>query len=127
MRDTLKEPTTLSVSLEAAETLRQLQEAGLFQDKLDAYRFALALALASGEEGARAKGERQTMFNRGTFDPDDTIYQAVLALRTSTTDEPVYETCQRLAEWGLEELRRRLVQGPVHLAGILNEVIGAEK
>ena len=126
MIDTWREPTTLSVSLEAAETLRQLQEAGLFQDRLDAYRFALALAIASGAEGRRTKGERQTMFNKGTFDPDEMIYQAVLALRASTTDEPVYETCQRLAEWGLEELRRRMENGPIELVDILDEAMGAE-
>ena len=125
MRNTWKEPTTLSLSVEADATLKQLQEAGLFRDRLDAYRFALALALARRTEGARGKGERQTYVNKGTFDPDETIYHTVLTLRSPTLDEPVYETCQALAEWGLEELRRRLAQGPIDLVDIFDEVAEA--
>lgn len=127
MRKTWKEPTTLSVSSEAAETLRQLQDAGLFQDRLDAYRFALAFALACDAEGAaRGRGERQTIFNKGTFDPDETIYHSVMALRAPTVDEPVYDTCQRLAEWGLGELRQRMERGPIEIVEILDEVLGIE-
>ncbi len=114
------EPTTIGLSDAAHGKLQELKEAGHFGEMADAYRFAIALALAHGAIAPAIGAGRQTIYNVGTLDPDKTIYVAVSALRDAVS-EPVYRTAERLAEWGVEELHRRSQSGHLSFAEILTE------
>jgi hypothetical protein len=114
--------TTVGLTETRHRMLQKLKEDGVFGEMVDGYRFAIALALAHGGIGdATGAGKRETMFNLGTLDPDQTLYVAISALR-DTTDEPVYRTAERLAEWGIEELHKRSERGRLSLSELLDEV-----
>jgi hypothetical protein len=100
-----------------------LKEDGYFSEMADGYRFAIALAIAHGAIAPPPVGGRQTIFNLGTLDQDGTITAAVRALR-ERSDEPVHRTLERLAEWGVEELYRRVEEGHLSFAEILAEAEG---
>jgi hypothetical protein len=113
------EPVNVGIGKSTHPKLQRLKEDGHFSEMLDAYRFAIGLALAHG--GATADfSERQNLFNIGTLDPDRSLYTAVATLR-QPTDEPVYKTVERLATWGVEELDRRSQRGMLSFADILGE------
>lgn len=113
------EPVTVGIAKSAHPKLQRLKEDSYFNEMVDAYRFAVGLALAHGGATSDAP-ERQTLFNVGTLDPDRSLYTAVAALR-QPTDEPVYKTLERLATWGVEELDRRSQRGMLSFAEILAE------
>lgn len=113
------EPVNVGIGKSAHGKLQRLKEDGHFNEMLDAYRFAIGLALAHG--GATSDfSERQNLFNVGTLDPDRSLYTAVATLR-QPTEEPVYKTVERLATWGVEELDRRSQRGMLSFAEILGE------
>jgi len=112
------EPTTIGLSDSAHIKLQRLKEDGYFGDMIDAYRFAIALALSRGE--IAEKGTRKTIFNVGTLDPDKSLYHAISALREDE-DEPVYRTAERLAEWGVEEMYRLAEEDDLSLGDLLAE------
>jgi hypothetical protein len=99
--------------------LHRLKEDGHFADMVDAYRFAVGLALAHGGIET-AFTERQNLFNVGTLDPDRWLHTAVAALRQEST-ESVYRTVERLATWGVDELDRRAETSTLSFADILEE------
>ena len=100
------EPTNIGLSELAHTRLRRLKEDGHFGEMVDAYRVAVALALASGVQPPELPGTRSNIFNVGTVDPDRELYTAIKTL-LSTGDIPVYRWAERLAEWGVTELFRR--------------------
>ena len=109
----------VGIAKSAHPKLQRLKEDGHFNEMVDAYRFAVALALAHG--GATTDfTERQNLFNIGTFDPDRSLHTAVATLRLPTS-ESVYKTVERLATWGVEELDRRSQRGMLSFAEILSE------
>lgn len=114
------EPTTIGLSDTAHGKLKRLKEDGHFLEMTDAYRFAIALALSHGAIAPVIKGSRQTIFNIGTLDPENSLYAAVSALREET-DEPVYRTAERLAEWGVEELSRLAQTGEISFGELFRE------
>ncbi len=115
------EPITIGLSHSAHGKLQRLKEDRYFAEMADGYRFAIALALAHGISAPKISGNRITIFNVGSLDPDRSIYFAVSALRDEE-DEPVYRTAERLAEWGVEELFRRVQdEGRLSIAEILSE------
>jgi hypothetical protein len=115
------EPITIGLSHAAHGKLQRLKEDGHFTEMTDGYRFAIALAIAHGVSVPKLGGSRTTIFNVGSLDPDRSIHLAVSALREDS-DEPVYRTAERLAEWGVEELFRRVEeQGRLSVAEILAE------
>lgn len=114
------EPTTIGLSKKGHTRLRRLKEEGHFAEMADAYRFAIALALAHGTVAPKISG-RQTIFNVGTLDSDQIIYAAISALR-EYDDEPVYSTAERLAEWGVNELSLRADKGEIQFGELLEEV-----
>ena len=117
------EPVNVGIAKTAHPKLQRLKEDGHFAEMVDAYRFAIGLALAHG--GVTSDfAERQNLFNVGTLDPDRSLYTAVATLRQATTDEPVYKTVERLATWGVEELDRRSQRGMLSFAEILGEAEG---
>jgi hypothetical protein len=114
------EPTTIGLSEHGHRLLRSLEEEKHFPRMLDAYRFAVALALAHGASSAVLEG-RRTIFNVGTFDPDGTFYDVVAALRSPDESEPVYQTVERLAEWGVNELVGLASGGDLRFGELLTE------
>jgi len=96
-----KEPKTIGLTLATKPNLARLVEDGYFNEQLDAYKFAVALALKTGR--LADPGGFTTIFNIGTIDLDREIYESVKILR-EYDEEPVYKTVERLAEWGVNEL-----------------------
>jgi Arc/MetJ-type ribon-helix-helix transcriptional regulator len=114
-----KEPVTIGLGPEAHEELKQLKTSGLFREMADAYRFAIAYALArEADAGSLPDVGGQTIFNIGTVDPDRAIFAAVSAFR-GPIREPVYRTAERLAEWGVREIALRMKREPLTLRDLL--------
>ena len=116
----MEEPTTVGLSSDGHDRLRRLKEDGYFAEMADAYRFAVALALAHGAAPAAVRS-RATIFNIGTLDPDKQVYNAVKSLH-NVRDEPVYSVAERLAEWGVAELYRMAETGNISFTQILQEI-----
>ena len=92
----------------------------------DAYRFAIALALAHGVVPPELPTPRTNIFGVATIDLSSEIYNAIKALM-DTREIPVYRWAERLAEWGVEELARQTDAGEIDFSKILEEAerIGA--
>lgn len=114
----MDEPTTVGLTAAGHERLQQLKSSGHFAEMADAYRFAIALALAHGAIAESAT--RGTIFNVGSLDPDRSIYQAIAALSLEK-GEPIYRLAERLAEWGVSEMWRQMEQGTLSTATLLRE------
>lgn len=115
----MKELVTVGLSAGAHAHLVALEKGGFFGRMADAYRFAIALGISHDALDASERS-RKTIFNVGSLDPDRSIYEAVAALRTRT-DEPVYRTAERYAEWGVEELARLRASGEIEFGPLLKE------
>lgn len=115
----MKEPTTVGLSPAVKARLDALKDAGVVRELLDGYRLGLAVALAHGTAAPVLAG-KTTIFNVGTFDPGGHLYAAVEALR-EPVGEPVYASAERYAEWGIEELGRRLLDGKGSVLDLLRE------
>jgi hypothetical protein len=118
-----KEPVTIGLSESGHQKLKRLKADGHFNEMVDGYRFAIALALAHGGVAPAVGSGKSTFVNVGTLDPDKSIYVAVATLRDAE-EEPVYRTAERLAEWGVEELSRRADDGRFSVLEILEEAAG---
>jgi hypothetical protein len=114
------ELVNVGLSKSAHAAMVRFKEDGLFNEMVDAYRFAVALALAHGGMTSDV-GERQNFLNVGSLDRDGSLQTAVLALRQPTS-ENVYRTVEKLATWGIEELDRRSQSGTLSFADIFTEV-----
>jgi hypothetical protein len=114
------EIVNIGLSRDAHARMVRLKEEGYFNEMVDAYRFAVSLALAHG--GATTDVvDRQNFLNVGSLDRDGSLYTAVAALRQPTT-ENVYRTIERLATWGIDELDRRSQRGMLSFAEIMTEI-----
>jgi hypothetical protein len=125
----LKEPTTIGLSDQAHAMLKRLAEDkqnGNFAEMADAYRFGIALALAHGVMPEEILGQRTTIFNVGTLDPDKQIYTTIRSL-LKTGDTPVYRWAERLAEWGVREMSTMSDKGELDLGAILAKALEAEQ
>lgn len=114
------EPTTVGLSEKGRQNLARLKEAGVFGEGIDAYRFAVALALAHG--AIPEVIQSRTIYNVGSLDPDKHLYKVVRSLRDASASEPVYETIERLAEWGVSEMIRRLDSNSLNITDLVREV-----
>lgn len=119
--ETVKEPTTIGLTVETHNKLQKLKEDGFFGEMADAYRLAIALAIAHNAEPPELAKTRKTIFNVGTLDPERTLYHAVSAFR-SGGNEAVYVTAEQLAEWGVEELSNRAERGDISFSDIFSEL-----
>lgn len=120
---TPKEPTTIGLSEQAHAMLKRLAEDkqnGNFAEMTDAYRFAIALALAHGVMPDEIAGQRTTIFNVGTLDPDKQIYTTIRSL-LDAGDTPIYRWAERLAEWGVREMSLLNDKGELDIGAILSE------
>jgi|GEM_PF-2504117 len=115
------EPTTIGLTAESHDFLKSLKadreapdEERPFTEMKHGYLFAIGLALAMGEIAPKSMRHHQAFLNRGSLDPNGQVLVAVKALRGSEdSEEPIYRTAERLAEWGVQELKRRAAAGPL--------------
>lgn len=114
------EPTTIGLSELSHRKLKRLKEDGHFNEMADAYRFAIALALAYGMVPPELPLSRVTIFNVGTIDPGSEVSNAIKAIM-DIKEIPVYRWAERLAEWGVEELSRQTDVGPIDFGKTLEE------
>jgi len=110
-----RDRVTVGVTPEGAGNLAALMDTGWFQDEMDAYRLAISIALAEGVDADSVTGA-QTKFNVGTLDRDGRLRQLVTALHDSAKP---YELSERLANAGLQVLRRRIVDDQMTLTEAL--------
>jgi hypothetical protein len=92
-------PTTIGLSDNAHRALQMFKEEKIFNEMVDGYRFAIALALSKSVSPPEVP-VTQTIFNIGTLDPDRTLYLVVSSLYPDT-EIPTYRIVERLAEWGV--------------------------
>jgi hypothetical protein len=116
------EIVTIGLSEAANDKLDELKELGYFADKMDAYRFAVSLALAQAVIPPEI-ATRKTFLNVGSLDPDQTIRRAVEALMADQLSETtVYRMVERLADWGVNELHAQAKTGDIDFQAILDQV-----
>ena len=116
------EPTTIGLSDSAHEKLKWLQEEGHFRELLDGYRFAIGLALAQGVEPPDVQ-KRNTIFNVGSFDPDQSLKRAIQAVMGEQVEgASIYRMAERLAEWGVNELAAQAQAGGIDFVQLLDQV-----
>lgn len=113
------EPVTVGLSQEGKIRLSRLKEDGHFSEMMDAYRFAVGLAIAYG--AISEKKNTSTIFNVGSLDSDRSLYTVVKELRLES-GEPVYKTIERLAEWGVEELSKLAESGSINFSKIFADL-----
>jgi hypothetical protein len=89
----------IGLSLEGKERLDRLRDDGYFNELRDAYRFAVAFALAKGGTPSEIQSTRRTMFAIATVDPDGTLATAIGELLPCNEVAP-YRWAERLAEAG---------------------------
>ena len=105
----VEEPTNLGLSEDGHSKLKRFKEDGHFAEMADAYRFAIALALASGVRPPEVTA-KVTVFGVATIDPDKEVYAAIKGL-IDVGETPVYKWAERFADWGVRELANRLDRG----------------
>ena len=95
---------------------------GRFASQTDAYRFAIAYAIASGLDPAEAPlGGYVTKFSAlGTLESESSIRDLIEILGIGETSRP-FATAEKLAELGVREIALRL-EGNESLADIMREV-----
>jgi hypothetical protein len=95
---------------------------GRFASQTDAYRFAIAYAIAAGLDPADAPhGGYVTKFSAlGTLESGSRIRDLIEILGIGETSRP-FATAEKLAELGVREIARRL-EGNESLAEIMREV-----
>lgn len=116
----ITEPTNIGIGEVAHAKLKTLWQDGHFAQMADAYRFAIALALAHGVTPSEITGSRQNVFGVATVDPDQSLYTAIKIL-IDTGETPIYRWAERLADWGVIEMSRRADEGTLDIGQILEE------
>ena len=91
---------------------------GYFAEMRDAYRFAIALAMAKGGIPQEFQGKRQNIFATVTVDPDGSLAAAIRALMPCE-EIPPYRWAERLAEVGVEMLAAKSAQGRLDISAML--------
>lgn len=119
-----QEIVTIGLSEAGNQKLDELKEEKIFAEKMDGFRFAVALALAQGAIPSEIS-KRSPFVNIGSLDPDQTLRRAVETLiPDQLIDTTPYRLIERLAEWGVDELYAQHHNGGIDFAGILSEVQG---
>lgn len=119
---TVQEITTIGLSKAGDDKLDALKESGVFAEKMDGFRFAVALALAQGVIPPELK-ERSPFLNVGSLDLDGTLRGAVETLMPDQVrDTTPYRLIERLADWGINELDAQSKAGGIDFAALFDQV-----
>lgn len=105
-----KDKAQPGLSDQAREQLETITAQGGFDNMQDAYRLAIAVALAENLEPADASISRTTYINVGGLDPDHSLRSAVLAIREDHDGRPV-ALLERLAESGIARVHAHVDSG----------------
>jgi hypothetical protein len=99
--------------------LSEVLETGWFEEEMDAYRVAIAVALARGlcADAGGMVGVK-TKFNVGSLDNDGKLRTLITTLAPSSGDRP-YEHAERLAEAGVAYLAEKLGRQGATLTDVL--------
>jgi hypothetical protein len=112
--------TTVGLTNESHEILKQLKRDGIFKEMVDGYRFGIALAIAYGNI-ASEDIKTNTIFNIGTLDPDDKLQKIIIEFFPDATEKP-YTYAERLAEWGVSEMGKLTESGELKFTDIFDKV-----
>ena len=116
------EPTSIGLSQATHQKLRRLKEDGHFDDMVDAYRFGIGLAIASGVIPPPISST-QTVFAVSSVDPDHKIRTAIVAVYGDQLEgQSVYRFAERLADWGVQEIYMESEKGDIDVAAMLTGV-----
>lgn len=120
----MTELTTIGLSEAGDAKLDELKELGIFAEKMDGYRFAVALAIAQGVIPQEI-GKRKPFLNIGSLDPDQTLKRSVESLFEDDLKETTpYRLIERLADWGVNELHAQAKMGDIDFVSLLEQVEG---
>ena len=97
--------------------LQRLKDEGIFNELVDGYRFAVALAIKRELEPSTAEISTTTAWNVGTFDGDQVLRDMVTVLRPDSAPAP-YRYIERLADAGLTELAKVESTGQMRYADL---------
>lgn len=114
--------TTIGLSSSGNDKLDALKESGVFAEKMDGFRFAVALALAQGVVPPELK-DRSPFLNIGSLDPEQTLKRAVeTLLPDQLANTTPYRLIERLAEWGVSELDAQSRAGELDFSELFDQV-----
>jgi hypothetical protein len=102
--------TQLGLTDAARDMADDIVEVGGFKDRQDAYRLAVAIALAEGLPPAPEDVSRTTYVNIGGLDPNNELRAATLHLRSDHDGRPG-ALIERLAEAGIERIHAHVHAG----------------
>lgn len=110
---------TVGLSDKADDKLTELYELGIFREKIDGYRLAIALAISQGVIPPEME-KRKTLYNVGSLDPDKKLKLVVESLMPSEAESSApYRLIERLAEWGVQELYAQMKDGGLDFEKLL--------
>jgi hypothetical protein len=89
-----------------------------FAQQLDAYRLAVAVALARGWSPVQGEQRFDTKYSVSSVDKDGRLREMVIAFSPDDVDRP-YDVAQRLALAGVKFLHQELVEKQRPLAEVL--------
>ena len=114
---------TLSASNSANDALSRLVVYGWFDDQIEAYRVAIAVALANDltSDDAPMRENVTTKYNVGSVDPEGKLRTLVQIMRPE--EERPYAAMEVLAEAGLHFILRNLDEENRMLSDILDASI----
>jgi len=108
---------TLGMTDLGRKVLDDLRDGEFINDLVDGYRFAFALAIERRLEPSSSDIRTTTTWNVGTFDGDQLLRDLVVILRPESADAP-YRYIERLADSGLQELRRLQETGQMRFSDL---------
>lgn len=115
--------TQIGISSRMHPHLKALMEDGYFAEMRDAYRFAIALAIAKGLKTPTNLSNRVNIFATPTVDPDGTLAAAIRTLMPCEEITP-YRWAELLAESGVELLASKSSMGNLDIVEIINDAGG---
>jgi len=116
--------TTIGVTPPNAAFLEEISEARYFEDQMDAAKFALSLAIRSGEIPSTATGA-DTKWNVGSFDKDGKLRSLITTLFPEV--ETPYRAIEHLLNIGLDIMRGHVLEnGEVDLLALIEAGGAAE-
>lgn len=123
LTERLPEPSQVGLAEAAHFKLESLVAKKHFEEMRDGFRFSVAYALALDPDPPRVEGSRKTIFSVSTLDPDQYLRLAVECLRKET-QEPTYKVVERLADWGIVQIAKRVEEDFVSVTDLLTEILG---
>ena len=120
MKESTEEKGKVTVGLtdEGTAALNRVMETGWFQTEMDAYKVAIAMALARNIDVRAPLTGVTTKFNVGSLDRDGKLARAVRVLGSENTASP-FDYAERLADAGIRVLATKLVDHEETLSHVL--------